>query len=183
MVVYFKPKAIGYLAEVNGLVDDMNACNIYSRILTPIFDLPFTERNRESRGVSSQARLLCQALHFHGPRVPLQGRQAPFPQEGPCATGVLCVGTSLRVGCEHFWGWHQGKYEASSLHALILICLLPISSQFRGKIPLGIRALLALFVHLSDCSFTSMLAENTFYYRGKIFNPLVITEALKPKSF
>lgn len=53
MVVYFKPKAIGYLAEVNGLVDDMNACNIYSWILTPIFDLPFAERNRESRGVSS----------------------------------------------------------------------------------------------------------------------------------
>lgn len=150
MVAYFKPKTIRYLAEVNRLVDDMNACNIYSLILTPVFDLPFSERNRQSRGVSSQARLLCQALHFRGPRVPSQGRQAPFPQEEPCAMGVLCVGTSLRVGCEHFWGWHWGKYEASSLHALILICLLPISSQFRGKIPLGIGALLALFVHLSD---------------------------------
>ena len=53
MVVYFKPKTIGYLAEVNRLVDDMNACNIYSLILTPVFDLPFSERNRQSRGVSS----------------------------------------------------------------------------------------------------------------------------------
>ena len=39
VVVYFKPITIQYLAEVNGLVDDMNACNIYSLILTPIFDL------------------------------------------------------------------------------------------------------------------------------------------------
>ena len=53
MVAYFKPKTIRYLAEVNRLVDDMNACNIYSLILTPVFDLPFSERNRQSRGVSS----------------------------------------------------------------------------------------------------------------------------------
>ena len=43
VVVYFKPITIQYLAEVNGLVDDMNACNIYSLILTPIFDLTSSE--------------------------------------------------------------------------------------------------------------------------------------------
>ena len=76
VVVYFKPITIQYLAEVNGLVDDMNACNIYSLILTPIFDLT----SSECKEVCPPSPAFVPDFIFpvaHG--CWLQGRQAPSP--------------------------------------------------------------------------------------------------------
>lgn len=41
--MYFKLITRGDIAEVDGLVDDINACNIYNLTLTPIFDLISSE--------------------------------------------------------------------------------------------------------------------------------------------
>lgn len=93
----------------------------YNLILTPVFDLTSSECNIQSRGVLLGPAFVPDFIFPVAHACWFQGRQAPLLKRSR-ATGVLSVAASPRVGCEHFWGWHWEKYEASSRHALILTC-------------------------------------------------------------